>query len=133
MKSTFSISWNKSTQTRKQRKYRYNAPLHLRSKFLSVSLDKKLRPEIGRSTRVRKGDTVKISRGSHRGKSGKVDRVSMKYTKVYVTGIDVEKADGSKVLIPLDPTNLMITELDKSDKNRFSNDKKKVLKKETKK
>ena len=110
MKSTFSTNWKRSTQVRKQRKYRHNAPLHTKANFLSVCLDKKLRTEFGRNVRVRKGDSVKVLRGSNKGKTGKVDRVSMKYSKVFITGIDREKADGSKILVPLDPSNLMITE-----------------------
>ena len=106
---------------RKQRKYRYNAPLHVRSSFVNVHLDASLRKELGkRSVRVRKGDTVKVLRGSFKGKSGKVERVVLKYSKVYVTGVDMSKGDGTKKLLPLDPTNLMITGLDKSDKKRFN-------------
>lgn len=120
MKNTFSTSWNSSTQVRKQRKYRYNAPLHIRSSFVNVHLDASLRTETGkRSVQVKKGDTVKVLRGSFKGKSGKVERVSLAYTKVYVTGVDMPKGDGTKKLLPLDPTNLMITSLDKSDKNRI--------------
>ena len=121
MKSAFSVSWNSSTQVRKQRKYRYNAPLHIRSSFVHVHLDASLRKELGkRAIQVRKGDTIKVLRGSFKGKSGKVERVSLKYSKIYVTGIDLPKGDGLKKLLPLDPTNLMITTLDKSDKNRFN-------------
>jgi len=113
MRSTFSINWNRSVQTRKQRKYRHNAPLHVKSKFLHVNLDKKLREENGKSIRVKKGDTIMVMRGSAKGQTGKVERVSIKYTKIYVTGIDRQKADGSKVLIPLEPSNLKIVELEK--------------------
>jgi large subunit ribosomal protein L24 len=119
MKKVFTANWIKSVQPRKQRKYRYNAPLHLKSKFLNVHLDKTLKSKYGiRSIRVRKGDTVKISKGNYRGKSGKVDKVSLKYLKIYVQGIEQMKKDGSKSLVAIEPTNTIITNLDLSDKKR---------------
>ena len=75
MRSTFSTTWTGSTQARKQRKYRNNAPLHIKGKFVRAPVEKRLREEFGRSLRVRKGDTVKVLRGSFKGRSGKVDRV----------------------------------------------------------
>lgn len=119
MKKAYSTSWVSSQQTRKQRKYRYNAPLHVRSKFLHVHLDASLRKKYGkRSLRIRKGDSVKILRGQYKGKIGKVDRVSVAYSKVYIQGIDKVKKDGSKSFVPIEPSNIMITELDLSDKKR---------------
>ena len=43
MKKKFSESWKSSKQVRKQRKYRYNAPLHIKQKFVNVHLAKELR------------------------------------------------------------------------------------------
>lgn len=119
MKNAFVSSWNKSSQTRKQRKYRHNAPLHVKSKFLSVHLESSLKKKYNiRNIRVRKGDTVKILRGTYKGKSGKVDRVSLKYSKIFVHGIEQMKTDGSKSLVEIEPSNVMITDLDLSDKKR---------------
>jgi len=119
MYKAFSNSWKSSTQPRKQRKYRYNAPAHIRGKFLISTLSKPLREKHKmRSLRVRKGDKVKILRGQYRGKEGKVDRVSVKDTKVYIENIDVQKKDGSKAFVPIDPSNVMITELT-DDKRRL--------------
>ena len=115
----FSKSWKASKKRRKQRKYRYNAPLHIKQKFVSVHLSKEIRQKYKkRNIPVKKGDTVKIMRGQNKKKSGKVDRVDHKKIKVYVTGIDLTKKDGSKVQIPLEPSNLMITELNLDDKKR---------------
>ena len=112
MKTALSKDWSSSTQTRKQRKYRHNAPHHVKSKFLSVHLDEKLRKEHNtRSLRVRTGDSVKVVAGAHKGTVAKVSRVSLKYSKVYVEGIENTKADGTKSAIPIDPSNLMITEM----------------------
>jgi len=119
MKIRFSKAWKGSKQRRKQRKYRYNAPLHLRGKFLNVHLSKELRKKTGkRAVRLRKGDKVTILRGNFKKKEGKVERVDMKKSKVYVSKIENERKEGTKVLVPLDPSNLMITELVSDDKAR---------------
>jgi large subunit ribosomal protein L24 len=121
MSPTFVKTWNASTQPRKQRSYRYAAPLHIRGKFLSVNLSKDLRAKYGtRHIRVRKNDSIKVMRGQYSGKTGKVDRVSIRDSRVYVTGIDHTRKDGTKNLIPLEPSNLQIVELDTSDKKRFT-------------
>ena len=53
-----------SIQPRKQRKFRYNAPLHIRGAFLHAPLAADLREKYGkRSFRVVTGDTVKVLRG----------------------------------------------------------------------
>ncbi|MFT4297573.1 MAG: 50S ribosomal protein L24 [Candidatus Woesearchaeota archaeon] len=120
MKQSFSKSWLESKQPRKQRKYRYNAPLHILGDFVNVNLSKELRKKYSsRSVRVKKGDKIKVLRGQHKGKSGKVERVSLKYSRVYVAGVELIKKDGTKNLIPLEPSNLQIIEVDTSDKLRF--------------
>lgn len=121
MKSTFSKTWNKSTQIRKQRKYRYNAPLHVKGSFLNVHLDASLRKKYQtRSLRVRKGDTVKVCRGQYKGKVGKVEDVDVGYTKVMITGIHRVRKDGTKHLIPFQPSNLLITDIATGDKKRIA-------------
>jgi len=119
MKREWSSAWKGSKQPRKQRKYRANAPLHLRRKFLAVHLSKELRLKYSRrAIPVRSGDKVKILIGSHHGRSGKVDRVDNRHSKVYITGIEAIKKDGSKTMPPLQPSNLMIIELNLGDKKR---------------
>jgi len=115
----FSINWKRSTQPRKQRKYRYNAPLHVKQKFMHVHLSSELRKKQGtRSMQVRKGDKVKVLRGKFRKQEGKVEQVQLKRERLFVTGFDYAKRDGTKVLVPLRPSNLMIVALDSSDKRR---------------
>lgn len=129
MKNKWSSSWVSSKKPKKQRKYRANAPLHIKQKFLGCHLSKDLRAKYGRrSVQLRKGDKVKILEGGFAGQTGKIDRVNLKKSKVYVTGIEITKKDGSKVVPPIDPSNLMITELDLSDKRRED-----MIKKEPKK
>jgi len=119
MKSKFSTTWKGSVQPRKQRKYRHKAPLHVKSTFLAVNLSKELRKKHGRrSVRVRVGDKVKVMRGSFRKREGKVEEVNMRMTKVYVTGLEVSKMEGSKSRVPLSPSNLQIVDLNLDDKRR---------------
>lgn len=119
MKKKFSRNWRKSKQPRKQRKYRYNAPLHIKQTFMKAHLSKELRKKYNRrSLGLKKGDKVKIMRGQFKKKIGKVDRVDLKKSYVYVTGIEVIKKDGTKTFYPLKPSNLMITELNLDDKKR---------------
>ena len=51
--------------------------------------------------------------------SGKIDRVDLKKTKTYVTGIEIAKKDGTKAFYPIHPSNLIITELNLDDKRRL--------------
>ncbi|MBN1646367.1 50S ribosomal protein L24 [Candidatus Woesearchaeota archaeon] len=131
MKSDFSRTWIESVQPRKQRKYRYNAPAHIKRKMLSCALSKELKQKMGiKSLGVRKGDKVKVLRGSHKGKEGKVSSADLKKLKVFVDKIEISKKDGNKIPYPLDPSNLMITEITSQDKRRI---KKKVLEKASEK
>lgn len=119
MKKKFSKAWNSSKQPRKQRKYIANAPLHLKSKLLSVNLSKELRAKYSkRNIRIRKGDTVKVMRGKFTKKSGNVNKVDIRKNKIYVESINLVKKDGTKVFYPLNPTNLQITQLVIDDKIR---------------
>jgi large subunit ribosomal protein L24 len=115
----WSKKWISSTRPGKQRKYRYNAPMHVRQKFVSAHLSEALRNRFGkRSLPLRKGDEVKIMRGSKKGSKGKVDRINLRKSKIYVEGINVKKVDGSEVLISLEPSNLLIVEPKMDDKRR---------------
>lgn len=119
MKNEWSSSWKASTQPRKQRKYRHNAPLHTKQKFVSVHLSKDLRKKHGkRNIMVRKGDTIKIMRGQFTGKTGKVIKVDLKKSRLHIEGIENIKKDGTKKPYPMQPSNLMITELNLEDKLR---------------
>ena len=97
MKTKWSRSWVSSKQPRKQRKYRYNAPPHIRTKFISAHLSKELREKYKRrSIRLRVGDTVKIMRGEFKGKTGKVEKIFTKIAKVTVSGIQKTKPEKQK-------------------------------------
>ena len=122
----FSSHWISSKQARKQRKYRFQAPSHIRRKMMSSNLSKELRKKYARrSSPLRKGDTVKIMIGSFKKQKGKVAKVNRYNMKVYIEGIQRQKKDGTKVNIPLDPSNLQIMEL--------AEDKKRIISKQEKK
>ncbi len=120
MKKKFVSTWKRSKQPRKQRKYRYNAPYHLKQGMMGSHLSKELRVKYKlRSCPVRKGDKVKILRGQFKGQVGKVERVQFKKRRVYILGIEVIKKDGTKVMYPIHPSNLQIAELYLDDKKRL--------------
>lgn len=119
MKKEWSRMWVKSVQPRKQRKYRHNAPLHIRHKFLSANLAPELRNRFEkRSMPVRKGDEVEVMRGSSKGLRGTVNRVDLRKSRVYIEEIKVKKTDGSEIMKPLQPSNLRIVKLALDDKMR---------------
>lgn len=120
MKKAFVREWKRSRQPRRQRKYRARAPLHIKQDFIGCHLSKELRKKYGRrSVGIRKGDKVKILRGQFKGKTGKVERVDLKKTRVYIAGVEMIKKDGTKTLYPLHPSNLMITDPYLDDKKRI--------------
>jgi len=120
MKQKFSKKWKSSRQVRKQRKYKFNAPLHIRHKLLSANLSKELRKKYRRRNfPLRKNDTVKVMRGKFRGKTGKVNFVNLKNLKVGIEGIQIQKKDGTKVNAYINPSKLQIIELNLDDKERI--------------
>ena len=119
MKKEFSKKWKASKQPRKQRKYIFNAPLHIKVKQMTAPLDKVLRKTQGiKNAEVRKGDEVKIMRGKHKGKQGKIDSVDVGRSRVSVEGIIGKKKDGNSVVVWFNPSKLQIKSL-KSDPKRF--------------
>ncbi|MFH1915891.1 MAG: 50S ribosomal protein L24 [Nanoarchaeota archaeon] len=119
MKKEYSRKWKSSTQPRKQRKYAINAPLHIKTRALSVHLLPELRKKHGmRHVHIRKGDKVKILRGQFKGKEGKVEEASIRKMRLYISKIERDKKDGSKTRVPIHPSNVIITELAMDDKRR---------------
>lgn len=103
----------------KQRKRFFNAPLHKKGKIMSVHLSPELREKYGlRSLPVRKGDKVRILRGDAKGVEGKVVRVDRKKYRVYIEGVTRTNQRGDEILVPIHYSNVMIVDLDLSDKWR---------------
>jgi large subunit ribosomal protein L24 len=119
MKKSFVASWKRSVQPRKQRKYRANAPLHVKRKFLAAHLSKELRQKYKtRNIPLRKGDRVKIVRGTYKNHLGKIDHINTKRERIFIEGTDRIKKDGTKSLYPIHPSNVIIHELILDDKRR---------------
>jgi large subunit ribosomal protein L24 len=120
MEKKFSRTWNASVQRRKQRKYIYHSPLHLKHRFFSVNLSKDLRKKYSRrNITLRTGDTVKIMRGEFKKKRGKIMVVDTAKFRVYIEGVQRVKKDGTKVNVPFKPSKLQIVELNLDDKKRI--------------
>jgi large subunit ribosomal protein L24 len=119
MKQSFSPHWIRSKQPRKQRKYRFNAPLHIKREFFSALLSKELRKKYGtKHIIVKKGDKVKILRGQYKNKIGKVEKVNLKRERIFVQGAERTKKDGSKSFYPIHPSKVQIQEMVLDDKKR---------------
>lgn len=102
-----------SIQPRKQRKFRYNAPMHLRMKMVGVHVSKELAAKLGtarRSVAVHKGDKVLLMRGQKKGHTGKVMEVDLAILKVYVEGVTRRNSKGVEKPYPVDPSNLLLLE-----------------------
>ena len=67
---------------------------------------------------LKKGDKVKVLRGQFKKHTGSVERIDLKKTRVYISGIEITKKEGTKTTYPIDPSNLVITELNLDDKKR---------------
>ena len=107
------------TKPGKSRKRRFNAPNHVRRKFLSAPLSPALKAEYGaRSIPIRRDDTVTITKGDRKLTEGKVLRVDSERSKIYIEGVTRNRMDGSMVQIPIRPENVMITRLELGDDKR---------------
>ncbi len=110
------------TKTRKpgkQRKRLYNAPHHRRGSVLSAHLSSELRESKNtRSVPVRTGDTVRMLRGDYKGFEGKILRVDRGGYRIFIEGINREKADGTSALVPIHPSKVEVVRLNLDDKWR---------------
>ncbi len=90
-----------------------------REKQLSTPLAPELRDEYGtRRMSIRKGDTVRVQRGSYKGVEGTVTEVGSKKAVIHIEGVTREKADGSVIFIPLHPSKVRIVKLNLEDSRR---------------
>ncbi|MFH0970620.1 MAG: 50S ribosomal protein L24 [Candidatus Diapherotrites archaeon] len=104
----------------KQRLAIYHADLRTQRKLMSASLAKELRSKYGkRTTTVRVGDTVKVTRGDYKGKTGNITQVDYARNKLFIQGIMRKKTDGKEAFIAFKPSNVLITGIETKDKKRF--------------
>ena len=117
----------KSSKPKKQRKFFYTRKLHARQKLSSAHLSVELRKEIGqRSLMLRTGDTVKVARGTHKKHKGKVIKIDYAKNRIFIEKLNRKKADGTEIPVPIQASNVIITEIERDDERRI---KRKVLKK----
>lgn len=116
---TFSKTWKESKDKSKQRKYKFNAPLHTKRSMLSANLSKELREKYTRrSFPVVVGDKVKIAVGSFKGKTGKVTKVNVKDSKLIIDVAYTMKKSGAKSFYPVNASNVQIIEFNLKDSVR---------------
>jgi large subunit ribosomal protein L24 len=103
----------------KQRKMLFNAPAHVRHKSMAAPLSPELIAQKGiKALPVRKGDSVRVMRGDHKGFDGKISKVDLKHYRVTLEGLTREKVDGTTVFVALHPSKIMIKTLNLDDKVR---------------
>ncbi|MBW1742744.1 MAG: 50S ribosomal protein L24 [Deltaproteobacteria bacterium] len=118
-----------SKQPRKQRLLHYSAPHHKVRRKMSAHLGpeyldaKDTRGDLKywylpRAVPVRKGDAVRILRGALKGQTGKILDVNRKKGYITVEKATMMKADSTQIARHIDPSNVVITKLDLSDKWR---------------
>jgi len=86
-------------------------PNHMRKKNICVHVAKDIRKslKLARSVVIRKGDSVKVQRGDHKGKSGAILEVNPKKGVVYIEGITRTNSRTKKeVPIAIQPSNIIL-------------------------
>jgi large subunit ribosomal protein L24 len=108
-----------STKPRKQRAARYRAHNWKRHKLLAAPLSEELRSTYKRrSFPVKRGDTVRITRGDFSGIEGKVSDIDTVTQRLFVEGVTREKVSGTSEKVSVHCTKVTITRLNLDDKWR---------------
>ncbi|KAI9809932.1 MAG: 60S ribosomal protein L26B [Sarcosagium campestre] len=109
-----------ASSRRKSRKAHFSAPSSIRRHIMSSPLSKELREKHNaRAIPIRKDDEVLITRGSNKGREGKVVSVyRLKYI-IHIERVSREKSNGQSVPLGVHPSKVIITKL-KLDKDRES-------------
>lgn len=116
----WSREWNSSTNPSKQRKYRDNAPMHVKDKLVSANLGDVLREELGtRSLPIRIGDRAKVMRGDEKGAEGIVSNIDREEEKIYINNLERQKTDGTVKEEALRPSNIQLQALNLEDPGRI--------------
>lgn len=107
-------------QPSKKRKQLYTAPFHQSRKKLTAPLAPPIAEKEGiKQLVVRKGDTIRIRKGSFKGIEGEVSNVNYKTMRLTVEGVTFEKSDGSSQHFPVQACNCEIINLkNMKDKQR---------------
>jgi large subunit ribosomal protein L24 len=106
----------KTKKPSKSRKRRFTAPKHLKRKYLSAPLSPSLKAEYGtRSMPLITGDNITVVKGDRKLSEGRIIRVNLEKSVIYIEGLTRNRMDGSTFQIPLKPNNVMITNLNLED------------------
>jgi len=85
---------------------------------MSAPLSKELRNKYNtRSLPIRKDDEVRITRGTHKGREGKVTQVYRKKWVIHVDRVQRDKSNGATAPIGVHPSKVVILTI-KLDKDR---------------
>lgn len=121
-----------SSSRRKSRKAHFTAPSHVRRQIMSAPLSKELRSKYNvKSLPVRKDDEVVVTRGTFKGREGKVVQVYRRRWVIYIERIQREKVNGKlsphtapcssflgqTVYVGINPSKVSISKI-KIDKDR---------------
>ena len=94
----------------------YEADLFERRKRTSLPLSRELRGRYGRrSLPVRKGDTVRVLRGSYVGREERVARVDRRTYTVSLDNITTKTGEAKLKPLPIRPSALVLTRLNLAD------------------
>ena len=116
---SWSQSWKSSEKPGKQRKYRENAPLHVKGRLVSANLSGALREELGERTMpVRVGDRAKVMRGDDAGAEGIVSGVDREDEKLTINDLETERNDGTLREKPIHVSNVQLQALNLEDPSR---------------
>ena len=109
-----------SSHPGKQRLAIYQADVRQRRNLLGAHLSRALRKRTGRrNLPLVNGDTVRVLRGSHKGKEGKIQEMDRKRQKIFVQGLLHKKNDGKEAFVPFAASNLEIIDLETKDVRRY--------------
>lgn len=99
-----------TSSRRKQRKAHFSAPSSERRVRMSAPLSKEMRTKYNiKSLPIRINDEVKVTRGSNKGKEGKVVSVYRKKYVIHIERITREKVNGASVPVGIDASKVEIT------------------------
>eukprot|EP01098_Paradermamoeba_levis_P000036 TRINITY_DN10042_c0_g1_i1.p1 TRINITY_DN10042_c0_g1~~TRINITY_DN10042_c0_g1_i1.p1 ORF type:complete len:157 (-),score=59.61 TRINITY_DN10042_c0_g1_i1:117-587(-) len=107
-----------TSSRRKNRKRHFAAPSSLRRVIMSAPLNGELRKKFNvRSLPIRKDDEVQVTRGTFKGREGKIIQVYRKKYVIHIEKLTREKANGTTINIGVHPSKVQITKL-KLNKDR---------------
>lgn len=107
------------TKPSTQRKRLFQSSPHVYSRYFSAALSPDLKREHNTNAYpLRRGDTVRVTRGDHKGFEGKITKVNRRKRRIFIEGVTREKVDGSAIQIPVHPSKVIITNLNLDDKLR---------------